>query len=149
MKSYTRPVRILVAEDDPDDRLLIKEALQEARLANRVEFVEDGIELMDRLRNKGQYAGDEKPFLPGLILLDLNMPRMDGREALAEIKGDPALRRIPVIALTTSTAEEDIVRSYDSGVSAFISKPVTFDGLVDVMRTVTEYWLQIVSLPQG
>jgi len=148
MKSYTRPVRILVAEDDPDDRLLIKEALQEARLANRVEFVEDGIELMDRLRNNGQYAGDEKPFLPGLILLDLNMPRMDGREALAEIKSDPALRRIPVIALTTSTAEEDIVRSYDSGVSAFISKPVTFDGLVDVMRTVTEYWLQIVSLPQ-
>lgn len=148
MTNYTRPVRILVAEDDPDDRLLIEEALRESRLLNPIEFVEDGMDLLDFLRHEGKYAGDDRPFMPGLILLDLNMPRKDGREVLKEIKSDPALRRIPVVALTTSTAEEDICRSYDSGVNAYISKPVSFSSLVQIMQTVTEYWLQIASIPQ-
>ena len=141
-----KPITILMAEDDPDDRLLTKDAFAESRLVNGLHFVEDGEELMDYLRRQGKYRGAPRP---GLILLDLNMPKMDGREALAEIKSDPTLRRIPVVVLTTSQAEEDILRSYDLGVSGFITKPVTFEGLVKVMRTINMYWLQIVELPPG
>ena len=139
-----KPITILMAEDDPDDRLLTKDAFAESRLVNGLHFVEDGEELMDYLRRQGKYKGAPRP---GLILLDLNMPKMDGREALAEIKTDPSLRRIPVVVLTTSQAEEDILRSYDLGVSGFITKPVTFEGLVKVMQTINMYWLQIVELP--
>ena len=136
-------IKILVADDDADDRFLIKEAFEESSLANTLDFVEDGVELMDYL--KSSYAGDKE--LPGLILLDLNMPKKDGREALKEIKSDPTLKRIPVVVLTTSKAEEDIFRTYDLGVNSFITKPVTFDGLVEVIQSLSNYWLQIVRLP--
>jgi CheY-like chemotaxis protein len=138
---------ILMAEDDPDDRMLTKDALQEARLANDMYFVEDGEELMDYLYHRGKYADPKSSPLPGLILLDLNMPRKDGREALKEIKGDHDLRQIPIVILTTSKAEEDILRSYDLGVNSFIIKPVTFEALVDVMKTLAKYWFEIVELP--
>ncbi|MCH8007159.1 MAG: response regulator [Planctomycetes bacterium] len=141
------PITILVADDDPDDRLLLQDALREARLKNGVDFVNDGVELMDYLNRRGDYENLAGSPYPGLILLDLNMPRKDGREALKEIKSDAQFRRIPVVVLTTSKAEEDIFRTYDLGVNSFIVKPVTFDSLVDIMRTVTSYWLQIVSLP--
>jgi CheY-like chemotaxis protein len=144
---HGRPITILMADDDPDDRLFAKEALQESRLANGLHFVEDGEELMDYLSQRGAYAGPAAAPPPGLILLDLNMPRKDGREALEEIKADPDLRRIPVVVLTTSKAEEDILRSYDLGASSFIIKPVTFESLVDVMKTLARYWFEIVELP--
>jgi CheY-like chemotaxis protein len=140
-------ISILIADDDADDRLMAKEALEECRLANPVEFVEDGVELLDYLRAKGRYAAGGPARRPGLIILDLNMPKMDGREALREIKADPQLRRIPVVVMTTSKAEEDIYRTYDLGVNSFITKPVTFDGLVAVMRTMGKYWIEIVELP--
>ncbi len=140
-------INILVADDDPDDRLMIKEALEEVRLANQIDFVEDGVELMDFLKRRGKFEDRKEEALPGMLLLDLNMPRKDGREALSEIRADSNFRRIPVIVLTTSAAEEDILRTYDLGASSFITKPVTFDGLIKTMETMTEYWLQIVSLP--
>jgi CheY-like chemotaxis protein len=136
-----------MAEDDPDDRFLAQEALEEARLANDLHFVKNGEELMDYLYHRGEYAEASISPMPGLILLDLNMPRKDGRQALQEIKADAALRRIPVVVLTTSKAEEDILRSYDMGASAYITKPVTFDSLVGVMRVLGEFWLEIVQLP--
>ncbi|HMQ34995.1 MAG TPA: response regulator [Chloroflexaceae bacterium] len=142
------PIVILLADDDPDDRMLAKEALEESRLANRLLFVEDGEELLDYLYQRGAYTDPEAAPRPGIILLDLNMPRKDGREALREIKADPQLRAIPVVVLTTSKAEEDIYRSYDLGVSSFITKPVTFEGLVEVMRALGKYWFEIVELPR-
>lgn len=140
-------ITILMADDDPDDRLLVQDAFDEIRLANPLVFVEDGIELMDYLRRNGAYAHLAGTPLPGLILLDLNMPKKDGRETLKEIKSDPALRAIPVVVLTTSNAEEDILRTYDLGTNSFIVKPVTFDKLVEIIRKVTQYWLEIVRLP--
>lgn len=140
-------VTILMADDDPDDRLMAKEALEEARLANSLRFVEDGEELMDYLNRRGKFNDPATSPVPGLILLDLNMPRKDGREALKEIKSDPNLKNIPVVVLTTSKAEEDIYRTYNLGVNSFISKPVSFEGLVDIMKTLTRYWLEIVELP--
>lgn len=147
MKTNTaKTITILMADDDPDDRMLTKEALMENKLANDLHFVEDGEELMDYLHQKGKYNKDNAPK-PGLILLDLNMPKKDGREALTEIKADPKLRRIPIIVLTTSKAEEDIIKSYDLGISSFITKPVTFDDLVEVARAIGKYWFGIVVLP--
>ncbi|HHN63733.1 MAG TPA: response regulator [Nitrospirae bacterium] len=137
-----------MADDDEDDCLMAREALEEARICNELRFVKDGEELMDYLRREGRYADPSSSPRPGLILLDLNMPRKDGREALKEIKTDPDLRRIPVVVLTTSKAEEDILKTYDLGVNSFITKPVTFEGLVQVMKTLAEYWLEIVSIPQ-
>lgn len=148
MPREPRPITILIADDDADDCQLALEALEEARLANDVRFVRDGQELLEYLRRQDGYEAAAKSPRPGLILLDLNMPRKDGREALAEIKGDPALRRIPIVVLTTSKAEEDIYRTYDLGVSSYIQKPVTFDGLVQVMRAVGRYWFEIVELPE-
>lgn len=148
MPKRTNPITILMAEDDPDDRLLAREALEEARLANDLYFVEDGEELMDYLHRRGEYADPEVSPRPGLILLDLNMPRKDGREALEEIKADSRLRLIPVVVLTTSKAEEDILRSYDLGVNAYITKPVTFESLVGVMKVLSQFWLEIVELPR-
>jgi CheY-like chemotaxis protein len=141
-------ITILMADDDEDDRALTADAFRDARLVNEMRFVVDGEDLMHYLRGHGSYASDgvDAPW-PGLILLDLNMPKKDGREALAEIKADPVLRRIPVVVLTTSRAEEDIVRSYDLGVNSFISKPVTFGGLVAAMRTLAQYWFDLVELP--
>ena len=140
-------VTILIADDDPDDRLLIKEALEEAHFDCPIEFFTDGVDLLDYLHGRGEYARRPAALLPGLLFLDLNMPRMDGREALQKIKQDPHLRRIPVVVLTTSKAEEDVLRSYSLGANSFIVKPVSFDGLVDVMRRVDEYWFEMVRLP--
>ena len=148
-RSTPKPITILLADDDADDRMLAKDALKESRLANDLRFVENGEELMEYLRRQGQFADEGKSPTPGLILLDLNMPRKDGREALKEIKSDPNLRHIPIVVLTTSKAEEDIYRTYDLGVNSFITKPVTFDGLVNVMRTLGTYWFEIVELPPG
>ncbi len=147
MKEANKSIIILMAEDDPDDRLLASEALRESKVANELHFVEDGEELMDYLHRHGKYTGLSKQPLPGLLLLDLNMPRKDGREALKEIKSDPLLRRLPVIVLTTSQAEEDVLRSYDLGVNSFIRKPVTFDRLVEVVKVIGQYWFEVVELP--
>lgn len=144
----SRPITILMADDDEDDRLLTKEAFAESHLANNLYFVNDGEELMQYLFRKGAYTDPEISPRPGIILLDLNMPRKDGREALEEIKADPDLCRIPVIILTTSKAEEDIIRSYNLGANSFIAKPVTFHRLVEVLQTVGNYWFHIVQLPQ-
>jgi CheY-like chemotaxis protein len=147
MANNVKPITILLADDDADDRMLTKEALAESRLANDLRFVEDGEDLLDYLHRRGRYASADAFPRPGLILLDLNMPRKDGREALREIKSDPNLRSIPIVVLTTSKAEEDIFRTYDLGVNSFITKPVTFDGLVGVMRGLGRYWFEIVELP--
>lgn len=136
-----------MADDDADDRQLTKDALQESRLANDLRFVENGEELLAYLRHEGKFADAESAPRPGLILLDLNMPRMDGRTALKQLKEDPELRQIPVTVLTTSKADEDIFRSYDLGVNSYIVKPVTFEGLVDILQTLEKYWFEIVELP--
>jgi CheY-like chemotaxis protein len=142
-----RPITILMADDDADDRELAREALTESRLLNDLYTVNDGAELLEFLRHDGPYADKDTPR-PDLILLDLNMPKIDGREALSALKNDPKFRSIPVVILTTSRAEEDIARSYDLGANSFISKPVTFAGLVEVMRELGRYWVVIVELPE-
>jgi CheY-like chemotaxis protein len=142
-----QPITILMADDDDDDRMLAQKALRGSRLANDMRFVVDGEDLLRYLRREPPYAVDVEAPRPGIILLDLNMPKKDGREALQEIKADPVLRNIPVVVLTTSGAEEDIVRTYDLGVNSFITKPVTFEGLVEVMQTLSRYWFEIVELP--
>jgi two-component system response regulator len=147
IKNKPHPITILMAEDDPDDRLLVKEAFQESRVANSICFVEDGVELLNYLRRQGKFKSSGHFPAPDLILLDLNMPCKDGREALEEIKADPHLRHIPVVVLTTSKTEEDILRSYDIGAAGFITKPVTFEALVKVVQGLQEYWVQIVLLP--
>lgn len=144
--NQTRSVTFIIADDDADDRLLLADAFRESRLRNPLVFVEDGIELIDYLKRRDKYA-DRKDNDPTLVLLDLNMPRMDGRTALTAIKSDPELRRFPVVVFTTSRSEEDIVRSYDLGVNSFITKPVTFDALVEVVRSLNHYWIDIVELP--
>jgi len=140
-------INILIADDDEDDRLLMREALEENNLLNNFYFVENGEELMDYLYHRGIYQDSQTFPRPNIILLDLNMPKKDGREALKEIKADPNFRSIPIIVLTTSQAEEDILRSYDLGVNSFITKPVTFDLLVNIMKTFSQYWFEIVELP--
>lgn len=147
MTKSAKPITILYADDDPEDRMLVKEAWEESRVANVMAFVEDGEELMDYLRRQGKYTEIADSPLPGLILLDLNMPKKDGREALKEIKSDPRLRAIPIVILTTSKAEEDVFRAYDLGVNSFIVKPVTFQSLVDLTLTLNRYWFEIVELP--
>jgi CheY-like chemotaxis protein len=147
MDKHGKRIVILMADDDEDDRMMAKEALEEARLVNAIRFVEDGEELMDYLYHRGNYADAKNAPRPGLILLDLNMPKKDGREALKEIKGDPDLRRIPIVVLTTSKAEEDIFRTYDLGVNSFITKPVSFERLVEIMKGLARYWFEIVELP--
>jgi CheY-like chemotaxis protein len=141
------PITILIAEDDADDRMLLKDAFEENKLGNELRFVENGEELIAYLRREGRFADIARSPSPGLILLDLNMPRMDGREALKIIKNDQHLRCLPVVVLTTSKAEEDIVRTYNLGVSSFITKPVTFKELLRVVRVLNEYWIEIVQLP--
>lgn len=140
-------ITILMADDDEDDRILTQEALVECRLANDLHFVNDGEELMDYLCRRGKYSDRHDAPRPGLILLDLNMPRKDGREALKEIKEHPELRHIPIVILTTSKAEEDVYRSYNLGANSYITKPVTFDSLVNVMKALGRYWFEIVELP--
>jgi CheY-like chemotaxis protein len=147
MRPNGKPITILMADDDSDDRMLVKEAFQESRLNNDIHFVEDGEQLLDYLFRRGKYADLAGTPYPGLILLDLNMPKKDGREALAEIKAHADLRRIPVVVLTTSRAEEDILRTYDLGANSFITKPVTFENLVHVVQVLGNYWVEIVELP--
>ena len=148
MKTERKPIVILLADDDEEDRMLACDALAESRLSNEISCVTDGEDLMDYLRRRGKYAPPVEAPRPSLILLDLNMPKKDGREALREIKSDPELRQISVVVLTTSKAEEDIYSSYDSGASSFITKPVTFEGLIDVMKGLGRYWFEIVDLPR-
>ena len=147
MNDSKQPISILVADDDADDRMMIKDAFSESRLANPLNFVEDGEELMDYLYQRGKFSDPASSPRPGIILLDLNMPRKDGREALKEIRADETLRRIPIVILTTSKAEEDIYRTYDMGVNSYITKPVTFASLVDLMKILATYWFEIVKLP--
>jgi CheY-like chemotaxis protein len=147
MDDKKHSVTILMADDDEDDRLMAKEAFSEVKLLNDFHTVEDGEELMAYLRHEGKFSDPKSSPRPGIILLDLNMPKKDGRQALKEIKEDPLLKHIPIVVLTTSKAEEDILRSYDLGVNSFIVKPVTFDQLIDIMKTLTKYWFEIVELP--
>lgn len=149
MNTERRVLNILMADDDADDRLLAKEALLESRVLNRVNFVEDGVDLIAYLKGDGKFSDRAEYPLPGLILLDLNMPKKDGREALREIKADSLLRRIPVVILTTSKAEEDMLKGYDMGAASYITKPVTFEALVELMRTLGKYWVEIVELPSN
>jgi CheY-like chemotaxis protein len=141
------PMTILMADDDLEDQMLVRDAWAESRLNNDLRFVNDGEQLMDYLFRRGAYAKPADSPRPGIILLDLNMPKKDGREALEEIKQDPDLRQIPVVVLTSSKAEEDIVCSYDLGVGGFITKPVTFEGLVEAIKALGRYWIEIVELP--
>ncbi len=147
MSKDPQPVVILMAEDDPDDRQMTVEAFAQARLANRLLFVVDGEDLMDYLNQRGRHAAPAASPRPGLILLDLKMPRKNGFEALRDIRSDPQLRPIPVVALTTSSAEEDVLRSYALGINSYIVKPVTFEGFVKAVKTLACYWFQLVELP--
>lgn len=140
----TEPITILMAEDDVGDQVLVKRAFQKARVINRLLIVNDGEELMQYIRREGRFTGARRP---DLILLDLNMPKKDGREAMKEIKDDSDLRTIPVIVLTSSAADEDIVRSYNLGANSYIQKPVTFEKMVEVIETLGKYWMGIVKLP--
>ncbi|ADT67606.1 Two-component response regulator [Pseudoalteromonas issachenkonii] len=142
-----KPITILMADDDEDDRLLTQDALAESRVLNELHFVEDGVELLEYLERKGKFVDKSISPRPGLILLDLNMPRMDGREALEAIKANPNLKGIPVVILTTSKQEEDMVKGYNLGAASYITKPVTFDGLVELMKTLGKYWVEFVELP--
>jgi len=146
-EALARPITILLADDDEEDRMLTSDALNESRVVNDLKFVEDGEDLLDYLYRRGKYTDPESAPRPGLILLDLNMPKKDGREALREIKADPDLRRIPIVVLTTSKAEEDIYRTYDLGANSFIAKPVKFESLVALMKEIKRYWIEIVELP--
>jgi len=148
-KSMSRAITILMADDDEDDRRLTLDAFKEAKLVNDLRFVEDGAELLDYLYRRGQYIDPNSSPRPGLILLDLNMPKVDGRQALEQLKSDSELRRIRVVVMTTSKAEEDILRSYNLSAASYIAKPVTFEALVDVVRTLGKYWLEIVELPDN
>jgi two-component system, response regulator len=148
MSRKGKPITILMADDDVDDRLMVREALMENRIVNELREVGDGEELLHFLRREGSFGAEEAPPRPDLILLDLNMPRKDGREALHEIKSDPDLRLIPIVVLTTSKAEEDIIRSYELGVNSFVTKPVSFSALVDIMSAIGKYWFEIVELPE-
>ncbi len=148
MSDEHNSVVILLADDDEEDRMLACDALAESGLLNNIYCVTDGEDLMDYLHRRGIYTPPADAPRPGLILLDLNMPKKDGREALREIKSDLSLRQIPVVVLTTSKADEDILRSYDSGASSFVSKPVTFEGLVNLMRGLGRYWFETVDLPR-
>ena len=147
MRDLPKPSVILMAEDDADDRLLVKDALSECQCDVDLRFVENGEELLDYLLHRGKFDSSSPVRRPGLIILDLNMPRKDGREALREIKSNPELRAIPVVVLTTSRADTDIDGIYQLGANSFISKPVRFEELVNLMRLLAQYWLNTVALP--
>ena len=142
----TETIRILMAEDDAQDQFLVKKAFRRSRCINSIDIVEDGEELLAYLRREGKFARARRP---DLVLLDLNMPGKDGREALAEMKADPALKSIPVVVLTTSGEDEDICRSYDLGVNSYVQKPVTFDKLAEVIAVLGQYWSAVVKLPNN
>lgn len=143
----SKSIDILIADDDIEDRMLITDALTESRLKNNIQCVENGEELVQYLKNTGKFSDKKKYPQPGIILLDLNMPKKDGREALKEIKADEQLKNIPIIILTTSKAEEDILKTYNLGANSFITKPVTFIAMVEIMNALKTYWFEIVELP--
>ncbi len=147
MKAQPKSNVILMADDDPDDQLLARDALEESELSGDLRFVNNGNDLLDYLLHRGKYDQSGRAPRPGLILLDLNMPQKDGREALREIKGHPELRRIPVVVFTTSKADTDIGTLYDLGANSFITKPFQFEALVNVMRVLGQYWFKTVELP--
>lgn len=147
MDSHKSPITILLAEDDEDDYRILKKAFAHARLLNEIKRVKNGEELLDYLLLRGDYTDPNACPKPGLILLDLNMPKKDGREALKELRESPALDYIPVVVLTTSKAEEDIMRSYKSGANSFIRKPVKFETLIEIVQGIGKYWFEIVELP--
>ena len=142
------PVKVLLADDDPEDRQLTQNAFIENRLVNELDCVEDGEELMEYLHRRGRYSKLQNVPLPQLILLDLKMPRKDGCEALKEIRADPNLRRIPVVILTTSAAEGDIQLSYDLGANSYVTKPATFESLMELVKIINHYWFEVVKVPQ-
>lgn len=146
MKTNPQPL-ILMADDDADDRLLVQDALAESQLSDLVRFVADGEELMDYLLQRGPFAQTGQAPRPGLILLDLNMPRKDGREALSEIRRHPDLRRIPVVVFTTSKADTDVRAIYDLGANSFVTKPTAYEALVRIMKALAHYWFGVVELP--
>ncbi len=139
-----REIEILLVEDNPGDARLTTEALKEAKVRNKLRHIDDGVEALAFLRRQGKYAGAQRP---DLILLDLNLPRKDGREVLAEIKADPCLKRIPVVILTTSQAEEDILKAYNLNANCYVSKPVDLDQFIKVITSINDFWLTIVKLP--
>jgi two-component system, chemotaxis family, response regulator Rcp1 len=139
-----RPVEILLVEDNPGDVRLTREALREGKVRNNLAVASDGVEAIAYLRKQGEHAGAVRP---DLILLDLNLPRRDGREVLAEIKADPVLRHIPVVVLTSSQAEEDIVRAYDLHANCYVTKPVDLDQFIRVVESIEDFWFTIVKLP--
>jgi CheY-like chemotaxis protein len=139
-----RPIEVLLVEDDEGDVLMTREALEEGKVLNRLNVVGDGVEAIDYLRGTAGHAGRTRP---DLILLDLNLPKRDGRQVLAEVKSDPDLRRIPIVVLTTSEAEEDVLRSYDLHANAYVTKPVNFDRFVEVIRQIDEFFISVVRLP--
>ena len=147
MNHQNKKFTILMANDDEDTGFFVEESLREIQLAVRIEFVENGEQVLDYLYCRGRFAGTRNWHFPDLILLDLNMPRLDGREALTLIRSDPDFQHIPVVILTTSQSRGDILLCYRLGANSFISKPVTFEGLVEVMKTLCQYWFEIVSLP--
>lgn len=147
MPKQPKSITILLADDSEDDRMITREALQENLILNDVREVEDGEELMDYLLHSGAYADPASSPPPALILLDLNMPRKSGHEVLGEIKAHPLLRRIPVVVFSTSSDEQDVLHSYDLGVNSFITKPATFEAMVNVMKTLADYWIDIVAIP--
>lgn len=149
MNKKVNPLSILIADDDEDDYLLILEALKEAGIdATTVHWVKDGSETLEYLSSRANGCNGSSGQLPSVILLDLNMPKKDGREALEEIKSHPSFRKIPVIVMTTSSAETDVAKSYDLGVNSFIQKPDHFHDLVEIMRSIFHYWLHTVKLPR-
>ena len=148
MNESLATIRIHMCDDDPDDQLLVSDALEEAQLSTPIDFTNNGKELLQYLNREGEFSHLVDQPLPGLILLDLNMPVMDGREVLSKLKQHEKFRSIPIIVLTTSKAEAEIVRTYNMGVNSFIMKPVSFDSLVEMIKAVTNYWFHLVSLPQ-
>lgn len=145
-ENYYRQIEILLVEDNPGDVLLTREALKDGKITNKLNVVEDGVEAMSYLRKEGKYESANRP---DLILLDLNLPRKDGREVLAEIKNDESLRLIPVVVLTTSEAEKDIVKSYKLNANCYVTKPVELDEFIHVVKSIEDFWLTIVKLPTG
>lgn len=149
MSIMPKPITILIAEDDPDDRKLTQEAFAAAKILNDIRFVRDGVEVMDYLNRRGHFTDPADSPWPSLLLLDLNMPRKDGREVLQEIRNDPRFASLRVIVMTTSKSDQDIIKSYALNAASYITKPVTFESLVDVVQTLGRYWLEIVELPEN
>ena len=145
MQNNTQPIEILLVEDNPGDARLTLEAMREAKVHNRIHVVEDGVEAMEFLRRQGRFGDAPRP---DLILLDLNLPRKDGREVLAEVKADPELKRIPVVVLTTSRAEEDVLRAYNLHANCYVTKPVDLEQFMKIVGQIDEFWVKVVTLPR-